>query len=311
MIRFAVVMAALVATTALAQDKPAAAPVPGPAAGTIDFVEGDAMVENGAAARIAKEGDEVHVGETITTFPKAELQLKMADGAYYSLREYSKKTITKYAANGDEHDEGLIDLARGALRSITGWIGKYRREAYGIRTPMVTIGVRGTDHEVTHLLPGDPRGEPGTYDKVNEGATVMQSPAGGRVEVQPNRAGYFNAARPGAPRLLASVPKFFQPARHEDRFVERAHASVRTIDAQRDLRRKAHGLPPGQRPQAAVPERKLERRAAESHAQTRAPQRKAERTPQRKVERQTREKPRAEPRRMEQPRRTPRRFEKK
>jgi hypothetical protein len=238
---------------AFAQDKPAAE---APVAGLVDFVEGDAMFEGRNGMRIAKVGDSVRSGETATTFAGAEVHLKMADGAYLSLRENSKITITSYVANGDEGDESLIELARGAFRSVTGWIGKFRPKAYKVTTPMATIGIRGTDHEPTHLLPGDPRGEPGTYDKVNEGSTVLRSPRG-TVEVGPNRAAFFHADRREPPRLLASVPKFFQPARNEQRFAQRARESARTVETQRAQRieavRKERGRPAAKPPAQAKP----------------------------------------------------------
>jgi hypothetical protein len=171
----------------------------------------------------------------------------MADGAYLSVRENTKLTITEYVANGGDDDRSLIDLARGAFRSITGWIGRRNPRNYEVRTPIVTIGVRGTDHEPTYLLPGDPRGEPGAYDKVNEGRTVMRSDRGA-VEVTPNRAGFFHADRSQAPRVLPSVPTFFRPARNEQRFQQRAQASVRTLDVQRQQRNQAFRKSPTSQP---------------------------------------------------------------
>jgi len=265
LLRLTLVAGAFAATLAFAQDKPAAvAPAAAPTApaaeapvaGLVDFVEGDAMLEGRSGARIAKAGDSVRSGETVTTFAAAEVHLKMADGAYLSLRENSKITITSYVANGDDGDESLIDLARGAFRSVTGWIGRFRPKAYQVRTPIVTIGIRGTDHEPTHLLPGDPRGEPGTYDKVNEGSTVMRSPRG-TVEVAPNQAAFFNIDRREPPRVLASVPSFFRPARNEQRFAERARESARTTGTQRAQRIEAvgkeRGQPPAKPPAQAKP----------------------------------------------------------
>ena len=283
--------------TASAQDKSSTPPANAPAAiaGTVDFAEGDATIDNAGTARLAKEGDQVRVGETITTFPKAEVHLKMADGAYFSLRENSKITITRYRANGDDSDESLVDLAKGAMRAVTGWIGRYKRENYKVRTPMVTIGVRGTDHEPTHLLEGDPRGEPGSYDKVNEGATVMDSPKG-RVEVKPNTAAHFHTSL-AAPRTLPSVPKFFQPSKNEARFTQRAQASVKTIDTQRDDRRKARGLPSQK---SGTADRKMENRVENKNPprqggqlQRKMEERRAQQTPRRF------EKKAAEPRRTE------------
>lgn len=259
LLRLALAAGAFAATAAFAQDKPPAETAPAAearVAGLVDFVEGDAMLEGRNGARLATAGDSVRSGETVTTFPAAEVHLKMADGAYLSLRENSKITITSYIANGDDGDESLIELARGAFRSVTGWIGKFRPKAYSVRTPMATIGIRGTDHEPTHLLPGDPRGEPGTYDKVNEGSTVLRSPRG-TVEVAPNRAAFFNAERREPPRVLAAVPKFFQPARNEQRFAERARESARTVATQRAQRieavRKERGKPAAKPPAQAKP----------------------------------------------------------
>ena len=222
---------AMACTLAVAQERPVA--------GTIDFVEGDAIVETtDKQTRAAKLGEPVYAAETITTFLAAELHLKMADGGYLSLRENTKITLTEYVANGDDKDESLVDLAKGALRSVTGWIAKQRGNAYSVRTPMVTIGVRGTDHETIHFEAGDPRGEPGSYDKVNEGRTVMQSKLG-TVEVPANRAAHFHTSQRAAPRLLQSVPTFFKPARNEQRFAQRARESTKTLATQRTARREA------------------------------------------------------------------------
>jgi hypothetical protein len=224
----------LAAGAALAQDRPDA--------GTIDFIDGDALIEaRGLPNRSAKLGEPVREGDTITTFAGAELHLRMADGGYLSLRENTKITLTTYRANGDAQDASLIDLAKGALRSVTGWIAKQRQTAYSIRTPMVTIGVRGTDHEVAHFEPGDPRGEPGSYDKVNDGRTVMRSKSGS-VEITPNHSARFHPDLRGPPRVLASVPSFFRPARNERQFVERSRVSARTLDAQRAVFRQKKGL---------------------------------------------------------------------
>jgi len=258
---FALILLLAGATCVRAQDLPEA--------GTVDFIEGDVLVEaKGAPNRTAKLGDPVHQGDTITTFAGAELHLRMADGGYLSLRENTKITVTTYRANGDDKDESLIDLAKGALRSVTGWIAKQKHTAYNVRTPMVTIGVRGTDHETIHLEPGDPRGEPGSYDMVNEGRTVMQSKSG-RVEIAPNQSARFHPDLRGPPRVLPSVPLFFRSARNERQFVERSRVSARTLDAQRAAFREKKGLDRQKAPEKkkfqkkAVEKKHVEKKAAE------------------------------------------------
>ena len=210
-------------------------------AGTVEFAAGDSMITPQIGDdRLVAKGSEVHEGDTIVTFKGGEAQLHMQDGAYLMVRENSRIKIEAYIADGGEKDRSILDLIKGTVRSITGWIGKYNRAAYEIRTPiLVTIGVRGTDHEITYIPPGDPRGEPGVYDKVNEGRAFMRS-GSEVVEVPPQRA-VFSAwgARPRRPRLLASIPTFFRPGPHEREFAQRARASVRTIAAQRQARIRA------------------------------------------------------------------------
>ena len=164
-------------------------------AGAIELTDGDVLLEGrDGKTRLPANGENVFEGDTVTTFPNGEIHLQMADGASLIVRENSKITIAQYVADGGDNDRSLIDLAKGALRSITGWIGQYNRANYKIRTPLVTIGVRGTDHEPSHLLEGDPRGEPGSYDKVNEGRTYMQGPQG-TVDVPANRVVFRGHAR--------------------------------------------------------------------------------------------------------------------
>jgi hypothetical protein len=202
-------------------------------AGTIELAEGDILIEaEDGKTRLPVVGERVHEGDTITTFANAEAHLHMADGAQIIVRADSKITLAEYVADGGSEDRSLIDLAKGALRSITGWIGQYNRSNYRVRTPLVTIGVRGTDHEPTHIPVGDPRGEPGSYDKVNEGSAFMQTKQG-IVEVPKDRAAFLSASAKTAPRLLSMVPTFFRPGRHEQRFVARAQETRKAIPQRR------------------------------------------------------------------------------
>ena len=266
-------MFALSASLALLSSGTAYGQAPDPAgagaaprqAGMVEFVSGDSMITPKVGdSRLAAKGGRVNEGDTIITFHGAETQLHMLDGAYLMVRENSRIKIQAYVADGGKNDRSILDLIKGTVRSITGWIGKYNRAAYEIRTPiLVTIGVRGTDHEVTYIPPGDPRGKPGVYDKVNEGEVVMRS-GGDVVDVPSNRA-VFSAwgSRPRRPRLLASIPRFFRPGPHERAFARRARASIRTLGAQRQARIRAVRALRARRPGASrrrAPERRRQLR---------------------------------------------------
>ena len=202
-------------------------------AGKVELAEGITRIQGkDQRERRPAVGEQVYEGDAIATARQAELHLRMADGASFIVRERTRITITAYVADGGDSDRSLVDLAEGALRAITGWIGKYNRANYAVRTPLVTIGVRGTDHEPTHLLAGDPRGKPGSYDKVNAGLAVMTSDKGA-LEIPANRAAFLSLDGV-PPRLLDAIPEFFKPGRYEQEFTARARQVERALD---DLRK--------------------------------------------------------------------------
>ena len=198
-------------------------------AGKVELAEGVTRIEGkDRRSRRPVVGEAVHEGDAVATARQAELHLRMADGASIIVRENTKMTVSAYVADGGDQDRSLLELSEGALRAITGWIGKYNRANYAVRTPLVTIGVRGTDHEPTHLLAGDPRGKPGSYDKVNAGRAVMTS-GRGSVEIPANQAAYLSLdGLP--PQLLEAIPDFFKPGKYEQAFTARARQVERALD---------------------------------------------------------------------------------
>ncbi len=186
-------------------------------AGVVQLVEGDVTItraDNTVLEPIV--GDSVEEGDTIVTGANGELQVIMADNGYIALRANTRIKIEQYRAEGDKDDRSVISLVEGALRSITGWIGKYSRGNYRITTPTGTIGIRGTDHESLYI-PESARGaegEPGLYDKVNQGETFIQNPQG-KTFIKANQAGFVPYSGRLAPKLLPSIPKFFRATRNE------------------------------------------------------------------------------------------------
>lgn len=212
---------------------PAGAQSTSTVAGRIEEVRGDVRIYDPARnMRIARLGESVHEGDSIVTGADGEVHLAMEDEGQIAVRPNTRLRIARYKAEGGSDDASIIALVQGALRSVTGWIGKYNPKGYAIRTPTATIGVRGTDHE-TLVLPEDARdGEAGTYDRVNHGATLLTTKHG-QAEVRPNQAGFVALRGAARPRLLATVPAVFRPAQLDGRF-ERLHETIRQrIDSRR------------------------------------------------------------------------------
>jgi len=95
------------------------------------------------------ERDEIHVGKS------GRAQFRMVDQAIISLQENSVLQIKKYQfKQGSRSNSALLELLTGGLRTITGAIGKGNKKAYELRTPLATIGIRGTDYEVEIVSKG-------------------------------------------------------------------------------------------------------------------------------------------------------------
>lgn len=120
-------------------------------AGSVVFVSGAAViVAQDGQSRAVVRGGEFAAGETIET-ADGRVQLRFADGASMSLQPASRFRIEDFRfvaqdgkAGGD--DRGFFSLLKGGFRTITGLIGKERREQYRVDTVVATIGIRGTDY---------------------------------------------------------------------------------------------------------------------------------------------------------------------
>ena len=207
-------------------------------AGKVELVEGDVrFFDRAMTVRRPVTEDSIFEGESIATGSNGEVHLRMEDGGFIAVRPGTRMRIAKFRAQGDESDAVTIGLLEGSFRSITGWIARFGRNNYQVRTPTVTIGVRGTDHEPFHIPAGSSLGEPGTYDKVNQGGTYLRT-AQGRVDVAPGRAGFAGLRRAERPRVLASIPAHFRPTRHEERITRRYQEIQQRLPELRENRRK-------------------------------------------------------------------------
>src|SRR6266850_4421232 len=232
-------------------------------AGKVELVEGDVrFFDRAMTLRRPVTEDSIFEGESVATGANGEVHLRMEDGGFIAVRPGTRMRIARFRAQGDESDAMTIGLLEGTLRSITGWIARYGRNSYQVRTPTVTIGVRGTDHEPYHIPAGSPLGEPGTYDRVNQGGTTMQT-AQGRVDIAPGRAGFARLRRAERPRGLERIPAHFRPTRHEERITRRYQEIQQRLPELRENRRKLvqeHAVKVESKKREALKVRRLDRK---------------------------------------------------
>lgn len=168
-------------------------------AGDITLLTGraTAATEQGDIRPLSK-GGEVYPGEILSTGPNTYLNVKFTDGGRTLIRPNSRFQIAEYRFSQSRGSRGRDDtdrsveqetggnavfrLLKGGFRAITGLIGRDNKENYKVRTPVATIGIRGTDFEA-RLCAGDcfdidPMPRDGLYAGVFEGGINLQNGAG-------------------------------------------------------------------------------------------------------------------------------------
>ena len=148
--------------------------------GQVSLERGDRDIEdNGGDEPLSvTRGDPVFEGDRIITAAASSAQIRFTDGGTMALRPNSEMVLTRYSYQEDNSESSLqtTDLVRGGLRSITGAIGHTNPQSVTYRTPVATIGIRGTIIQLLHLEPNSPGlpagSRPGTYLMVEQGAAA-------------------------------------------------------------------------------------------------------------------------------------------
>lgn len=181
-------------------------------AARVQFLVGDVTATSpDGQLRILQKGDRVYSGETIRTGEEASAQLIYRDRSRMAVRVNTEFTIREYSYDEGNQSESksIFSLLSGALRTVTGLIGKANRNNVTIDTPNATIGIRGTDHEVVHIVQQSSQlAQAGTYNKVYVGATVMRTPQG-NLNLELRQAGFVGGTpgNPLKPVKIVDLPK--------------------------------------------------------------------------------------------------------
>lgn len=224
-----------------------AVPAPSKPFAVVLRLEGPLNAYGPEGQRMLRLGDTVMVGERLSAGAATEAVLQTRDAGLIAVRPGSEFVALQFVAEGKASDSSRLQLFKGALRLITGWIGKLNPRAHTLTTPTATVGIRGTDHE-PYVLLGDEedaaRYKPGTYDKVNQGGTTLQA-AGQAVDIEPGKVGFARAPSKTRalmtllfPVLLEKVPDFYVPGKFDAEMDAWAQTAAATNAEQLQARRK-------------------------------------------------------------------------
>lgn len=115
-------------------------------AGTVQQLQGGALVNRTTTSANLGKDSQVQAGDRIVTGRNTRVVLRMIDGSLLTLGENTEFAINDYrysaqARQGTAH----LELIRGVFRAVTGAIGKLPQRDFTVRTATATIGIRGTD----------------------------------------------------------------------------------------------------------------------------------------------------------------------
>ena len=174
-----------------AQAAPAGASGP---IGKVVELEGKATATRADGTKVElKEGDSVFQNDIIETGEDGAVGLEFADESTFSLGDSGRMVLDDmvYDPGGDDNSMG-VSLVAGAFTFVSGQISKTDPDAMALKTPVATIGIRGTSlagkiggegEENSFSLLADPGGTVGEIVLTNDGGTVVLNQLGATVGI--------------------------------------------------------------------------------------------------------------------------------
>ncbi|WP_135081292.1 FecR domain-containing protein [Terasakiella sp. SH-1] len=119
-------------------------------AGKVKQVSGSVVAVQDAQVRVLKTGDEVLIGDILSTGPDGRLEITMIDEGSFKLGGRTSFVVIDYTF-GQGNNNAVIELLNGAIDGVSGQIAKASAEGLRIETKAATIGIRGTKFFVGEL----------------------------------------------------------------------------------------------------------------------------------------------------------------
>jgi len=153
-----------------------------PIIASVTRLRGEAAVEGGEGKREGGRalalGSPLVLGDVLVTGADGRLEITFIDGTLVTLGEQARLTIDQWLYDpASQKGRGLLSVASGAFRVVTGGLGRQADHSFAVRTPYATIGIRGTDFW------GGPLDDPFNV-LLLQGRVVLTTPDG-EVELTP------------------------------------------------------------------------------------------------------------------------------
>ncbi len=158
--------------------------------GQVVWVKGDVQaIDSKNQKRALQRRSDIYEHDTIVTGAGTG-QIVFTDNSQVVLQKGTTLRIDQYvfvpnSPSGDKSGDKYIgSLVKGGFRTITGLISKSNPKAYEVKTPVATIGVRGTDYSIYYAPIG------GLKVKLDKGIIFVGNKAGS-IELDAEKKHYY------------------------------------------------------------------------------------------------------------------------
>jgi len=189
------------------------------AVGRVVWVKGTFTAEGPNGNRSLERAGIFYEKDTLVTNASSQAQVVFSDNSLMTFREGTRFRVDQYnfkPAGGGSNNYAM-SLAQGGFRTITGAIGNQQPQNYHIKTPVATIGVRGTEfiayYNNGRLYVGRIKGKPCVYDPIKriQVCLTAEMPFVIIVAGQGSEVSSTMPAELGGSDSLVIVPAIIQP----------------------------------------------------------------------------------------------------
>jgi hypothetical protein len=121
--------------------------VPKKEIGTVTLTIGVSQLQRAGKALTLAKGSAIEVGDRIETTDSGHVHIQFVDGARISVRPDSVLQVEEYQYDPAHPADSTVkfNLEKGVARAISGDAAHQAKDRFRLNTPLVAIGVRGTD----------------------------------------------------------------------------------------------------------------------------------------------------------------------
>ncbi|NPA60208.1 MAG: hypothetical protein GXO30_07080 [Epsilonproteobacteria bacterium] len=117
---------------------------------TVTALSGSAYLQRDAKKSELNLGDKLLQKDIIITNAKAKVQIIFEDETVVTIGRNSEFSIDEYLFEDSNEPVAKFGMFRGAMRAITGKIGKIAPDKFKVKTKTATIGIRGTNFTIVN-----------------------------------------------------------------------------------------------------------------------------------------------------------------